>query len=53
MVSMPSVTPIVRSAAGMTSIAAVVPAGVVLWSLLADADEVSDSMAEGPSVVSV
>ena len=53
MVSVPSVTLIVRSAAGMTSTAADAGLAVVLWSLVADAEVVSDSSTAGASVVSV
>ncbi len=49
----PSLTAMVRSAAGMTSTAAVAEPGVVLWSLAADAEVASDSSAAGASVVSV
>src|SRR5580692_7782472 len=49
----PSLTAMVRSAAGMTSTAAVAELGVVLWSLAADAEVASDSSAAGASVVSV
>ena len=49
----PSLTSMLRSAAGMTSTAAETVLGVVVWSLEAEAEVVSDSRAAGASVVSV